>query len=68
MTKEELRLWAITNNISHSHSKDLLKRLKSSGGHSTLSSDPRTLFSTPRTNVCKPLEPGMYSHIGIKNR
>ena len=66
MIKEELHLRAITNNISHS--KDLLKRLKSSGGHSTLSSDPRTLFSTPRTNVCKPLEPGMYSHIGIKNR
>lgn len=58
--------WAITNNITHSAQRDLLKILKSSGGHSTVPDDPRTLLSTPRTNVYKSVEPGMYSHIGIK--
>lgn len=64
--KKQLRLWAITNNISHTALKSLLKILKLSGGHSSLPSDSRTLLCTPRTNVYKPVEPGTYSHIGIK--
>lgn len=63
---EQLRSWAVTNNISHSVLKELLKILKSSGGHVTLPVDPRTLLSTPRTNLYKSIGSGKYSHIGIK--
>lgn len=66
-----LRVWAIKNNISHNHLTDLLRILKSS--HECFASihiDARTLLKTDRNkaNVLSMGRNGLYYHFGVKKQ
>lgn len=61
----DLASWAIDCNIGLNHTSKLLKVLRKY--NLNVPADARTLFNTPRTVEIITVEPGFYSHIGIKN-
>lgn len=65
---DQLKHWAIKNNINHSALRDLLSVLSGTQEHSfhRLPKDPRTFLSTPRKSVIRKVDPGCYCHIGIQ--
>ncbi|KAB0803369.1 hypothetical protein PPYR_00339 [Photinus pyralis] len=59
-----IRLWAITNHVTHSALTNLLHVL-----HPELPRDSRTLLKNPFTFICKQLDDnGQYCHFGLENR
>ncbi|XP_049517381.1 uncharacterized protein LOC125943071 [Dermacentor silvarum] len=68
---EQLRSWAIKENVTHTAVTSLLKILKTSRfDPSSLPSDARTLLSTPRGTQRAPaltaMAPGQYCHFGLQ--
>lgn len=63
--QEELRIWAITNNIRHTAINLLLKILKKRT-KSCLPLDARTLLETPKDVVLTTLGRGIYWHQGLE--
>ncbi|KAK9751458.1 hypothetical protein QE152_g5046 [Popillia japonica] len=65
---DQLKHWAIKNNINHSALRDLLSVLSGTREHyfHRLPKDPRTFLSTPRKSVIRKVDPGCYCHIGIQ--
>lgn len=59
--KESLQNWALSHNITHSATTDLLKILKEHQCfRQSLPSDSRSLLSTPRYSSVKDISPGQY--------
>ncbi|GAB0100954.1 uncharacterized protein DMENIID0001_170700 [Sergentomyia squamirostris] len=62
--KKILRIWALKNNISHSHVSELLRGLNACG-HPTLPIDARTLLGTSKSINIKEVSNGEYWHNGV---
>jgi len=68
--KDDLSIWAVQCNVSHSTIDKLLKLLKKYTNISTINLplDSRTLLNTPCSNKLnvRSVDPGQYSHLGLK--
>ncbi|OXA38508.1 hypothetical protein Fcan01_26743 [Folsomia candida] len=64
---EELRKWAIENNVTNSATSSLLKILKKHSCFSELPADARSLLSTRRHFIKRDVLPGAYAHFGLEN-
>ncbi|XP_061716589.1 uncharacterized protein LOC133524523 [Cydia pomonella] len=63
--KNSLRHWAIKNQITHVATNELLNILKDHECFD-LPADARSLLKTPANVICRVVEPGHYSHIGLE--
>jgi len=64
--KNDLAIWAVQHQISHTALKALLQRLKKHSCFSSLSVDVRSLLKTPRKQDIRVVEPGIYYHFGLQ--
>lgn len=65
---DSLRQWAVVNKITHNALKGLLDILSLSTdiNFSSLPKDPRSFLFTPKQTISRSIDPGHYSHIGIR--
>lgn len=63
--QDDLAVWAVQHQISHTALRALLLTLKKHSCFSTLSSDARTLLKTPRQQDIRIVVPGSYHHFGL---
>lgn len=64
--RNELRDWAVDNQVNHSAVNALLKILKNHIPENALPKDARTLLQTPRNVQIESIENGQYWHYGLQ--
>lgn len=64
--KNDLAIWAVQHQISHTAVRALLQRLRKHSCFSSLSVDARSLLKTPRKQDIRIVEPGTYYHFGLQ--
>lgn len=63
--QDDLAVWAVEHQISHTALSALLLMLRKHSCFSTLSVDARTLLKTPRQQDIRTVVPGTYYHFGL---
>lgn len=63
--QDNLAVWAVEHQITHTALRALLATLKKHSCFSTLSLDARTLLKTPRQQDIRTVVPGSYYHFGL---
>ncbi|KYN27416.1 hypothetical protein ALC57_03199 [Trachymyrmex cornetzi] len=64
--KSLLHNWAVTNNITHTALRELLKIFRTLECFSNLPLDPRTLLHTPSQTEIKIVSPGTFVYFGVR--